>query len=309
MPCQHSVEYNITLPFPSQWLIVCFQLKCKDIIKKPRKICLFSLLLSWTRHNSRQPVHLHILLADHVVYTFRRCYLPIFFLSFYLFIYFKKLILSLCFKKWHFEISTRSAVLIYIGEQAPKVSFKKPIGSVSVSGHKFVGCPMPCGVQITRLDHINALSRNVEYLASRDATIMGSRNGHAPIFLWYTLNRKGYRGFRKEVQKCLRNAHYLKDRLIAAGIGAMLNELSSTGCLWAPTRWGICSKVATCLPGQHCSRCGDAQRHYREAWCFLEWAGSETCYMVWRWRASTSLYCIRCRQRKLSLCIAQVRQF
>ncbi|KAF8404413.1 hypothetical protein HHK36_009298 [Tetracentron sinense] len=113
-------------------------------------------------------------------------------------------------------------------KRAPKVSFKKPIGSVSVSGHKFVGCPMPCGVQITRLEHINALSRNVEYLASRDATIMGSRNGHAPIFLWYTLNRKGYRGFQKEVQKCLRNAYYLKDRLRAAGIGAMLNELSST---------------------------------------------------------------------------------
>jgi histidine decarboxylase len=113
-------------------------------------------------------------------------------------------------------------------KRAPKVSFKKPIGSVSVSGHKFVGCPMPCGVQITRLEHINALSNNVEYLASRDATIMGSRNGHAPIFLWYTLNRKGYRGFQKEVQKCVRNAHYLKDRLKEAGIGAMLNELSST---------------------------------------------------------------------------------
>ncbi|KAL6524977.1 hypothetical protein OROMI_030570 [Orobanche minor] len=113
-------------------------------------------------------------------------------------------------------------------KKAPKVSFKKHIGSVSVSGHKFVGCPMPCGVQLTRLKHINALSSNVEYLASRDATIMGSRNGHAPIFLWYTLNKKGYKGFQKEVQKCLRNAHYLKDRLIEAGISAMLNELSST---------------------------------------------------------------------------------
>ncbi|KAK9989194.1 hypothetical protein SO802_029433 [Lithocarpus litseifolius] len=58
-------------------------------------------------------------------------------------------------------------------KRAPKVTFKKPIGSVSVSGHKFVGCPMPCGVQITRLEHINALYRDVEYLASRDATIMG----------------------------------------------------------------------------------------------------------------------------------------
>ncbi|KAG0630132.1 hypothetical protein M758_1G156600 [Ceratodon purpureus] len=112
--------------------------------------------------------------------------------------------------------------------EAPKVTFKKPIGSVSVSGHKFIGCPMPCGVQFTRMKHIHCLSRNVEYLASRDATIMGSRNGHAPIFLWYTLNRKGYRGFQKDVQRCLRNAHYLKERLREAKIGVMLNELSST---------------------------------------------------------------------------------
>ncbi|CAA6660522.1 unnamed protein product [Spirodela intermedia] len=94
--------------------------------------------------------------------------------------------------------------------------------------HKFIGCPVPCGVQITRKTHINAVSRDVEYLASRDATIMGSRNGHAPLFLWYALNRKGYRGFQKEVQRCLLNAHFLKGRLRAAGIGAMLNELSST---------------------------------------------------------------------------------
>ncbi|PWA83011.1 hypothetical protein CTI12_AA169600 [Artemisia annua] len=111
---------------------------------------------------------------------------------------------------------------------APKVSFKKPIGSVSVSGHKFIGCPMPCGVQITRLEHINVLSRNVEYIASRDATITGSRNGHTPLFLWYTLKRKGHTQFEKEVQKCLRNAHYLKDRLRSAAIGAMLNEFSNT---------------------------------------------------------------------------------
>jgi histidine decarboxylase len=87
---------------------------------------------------------------------------------------------------------------------------------------------MPCGVLITRMKHINAFSRNVEYLASRDATIMGSRNGHAPIFLWYTLNRKGYHGFQKEVQRCIRNAHYLKDRLRKANFGVLLNELSST---------------------------------------------------------------------------------
>lgn len=39
------------------------------------------------------------------------------------------------------------------------VTFQKPIGSVSVSGHKFVGAPVPCGVVITRMRYVMALSR------------------------------------------------------------------------------------------------------------------------------------------------------
>ncbi|CAI5480612.1 unnamed protein product [Closterium sp. Yama58-4] len=124
-------------------------------------------------------------------------------------------------------------------KKAPRVTFKKPIGSVSVSGHKFVGCPMPCGVQIMRRCYLSALSSDIEYLASRDATIMGSRNGHAPIFLWYTLNKKGYRGFRKDVQRCLRNALHLHARLRAAGFGAMLNTLSSTVVFERPEEEGF----------------------------------------------------------------------
>lgn len=112
--------------------------------------------------------------------------------------------------------------------EAPLVTFRKPIGSVSVSGHKFVGSPVPCGVVMTRLRHALKLSQDVEYLNSRDATIMGSRNGHAPIYMWYTFCKKGYEGLRKDVELCLRNAHLLKDMLLAAGVKASLNDLSST---------------------------------------------------------------------------------
>ncbi|CAA7409529.1 unnamed protein product [Spirodela intermedia] len=80
----------------------------------------------------------------------------------------------------------------------------------------FLKHEIPCGVQITRKSHINALSRDVKYLASRDTTILGSRNGHAPLFLWYALNRRDTVGSRR------------RGRLRAAGIGAMLNELSCT---------------------------------------------------------------------------------
>lgn len=68
----------------------------------------------------------------------------------------------------------------------------------------------------------------MEYLNSRDATIMGSRNGHAPIYMWYTFTRKGYEGLRKDVERCLRNAHLLRSMLERAGVVTSLNELSST---------------------------------------------------------------------------------
>ncbi|KNA20908.1 hypothetical protein SOVF_047750, partial [Spinacia oleracea] len=119
-------------------------------------------------------------------------------------------------------------VMLPFLDQAPQVTFKKPIDSISISGHKFIGCPMPCGVQIVRTNHINLLSRNVEYISSKDVTIMGSRNGHNPIFLWYALYCKGYNGFRKEVQKCMQNARYLRDRLVEVGVSVMLNEFSNT---------------------------------------------------------------------------------
>lgn len=44
-------------------------------------------------------------------------------------------------------------------KQAARVTFKKPIGSISVSGHKFIGAPMPCGVVITRQRYVMALSQ------------------------------------------------------------------------------------------------------------------------------------------------------
>ncbi|CAJ1976960.1 unnamed protein product [Sphenostylis stenocarpa] len=112
-------------------------------------------------------------------------------------------------------------------KEAPKITFKKPIGSIAISGHKFLGCPIPCGIVITRSQYMNALSRDVEYIASRDVTITGSRSGHAPIFLWYAIKRKGFVGLQNEVQNCIMNACHLQHRLRDAGIGAMLNKFSN----------------------------------------------------------------------------------
>lgn len=60
-----------------------------------------------------------------------------------------------------------------------------------------------------------------------DATISGSRNGLTPILLWYSLSSKGQIGLQQDVNRCLDNARYLKERLQQANISVMLNELST----------------------------------------------------------------------------------
>ncbi|KAJ1425006.1 Pyridoxal-phosphate binding site [Sesbania bispinosa] len=144
-------------------------------------------------------------------------------------------------------------------KKAPRTTFKKPIGSIAISGHKFFGCPIPCGVVITRLEHINVLSKDVEYIASKDVTITGSRCGHAPMFLWYAIQERGLIGFEKEVEMCIMNARHLLDQLRHAGIGAMLNEFSNTVVFERPlddeftSRWSLACKgnIAHVVVMQH----------------------------------------------------------
>lgn len=115
------------------------------------------------------------------------------------------------------------------GKRSNKVSFKQGIDSISVSGHKMLGCPMPCGVVITRKEHMQRFARDVEYLNSTDSTIMGSRNGQASLAMWYALQQKnGVEGLIKEAGKCFANAKFLFDLFKAEGVKCMLNDYSTT---------------------------------------------------------------------------------
>ncbi|MED6144933.1 COMPASS (complex proteins associated with Set1p) component [Stylosanthes scabra] len=130
----------------------------------------------------------------------------------------------------HCDAALFGIMLPFLKSAAKIISFKKAIGSVSVSGHKFLGCPIPCGVVITRLEYMNGSSSsrsNIEIIGSRDATITGSRSGYAPIFFWYAIKKRGSIVLQNEVENCITNACYLHNRLCDAGIGAMLNEYSN----------------------------------------------------------------------------------
>lgn len=130
----------------------------------------------------------------------------------------------------HEEEGAEGAAAAGTGTVPQKLSFQLPIDSISVSGHKFVGAPVPCGVVITRRKHILKLSSDIEYLNSKDATIMGSRNGHAALYLWYAIQKKGIAGFREDTLQCIRKARSLRDMLVQAGIvdKTVLGTLSCT---------------------------------------------------------------------------------
>jgi len=126
------------------------------------------------------------------------------------------------------------AMMMPFVQWAPEISFQKPIDSVAVSGHKMLGCPMPCGIALTRASHVKKVEQHIDYLNSVDTTIMGSRNGHAALHMWYALRTKGVDGIKAEVQHCMDTAKFLRDRLKEAGIHCRLNDLSCTVVMERP---------------------------------------------------------------------------
>ncbi|MFD2890814.1 histidine decarboxylase [Flavobacterium chuncheonense] len=100
--------------------------------------------------------------------------------------------------------------------------------SISISGHKFIGSPIPCGVIITKRSNRDRISKGVSYIGSLDTTITGSRNGHSPLFLWYALKKMNVEGLRNRYLKSLEVAEYCEMRLRAIGVAAWRNPNALT---------------------------------------------------------------------------------
>ena len=106
--------------------------------------------------------------------------------------------------------------------------FQDGADSISISGHKFIGSPIPSGVIITRRSLRDRIAKGISYIGSLDTTITGSRNGHSPLFLWYAIKSMGMEGLKTRYLHSLKIAQYCKDELIKIGIEAWTNEGSIT---------------------------------------------------------------------------------
>ncbi len=143
----------------------------------------------------------------------------------------------------HADAALSGMILPWLEDPQP-FGFDAGIDSIAVSGHKFIGSPIPCGVVLSRRRHVDRVARSVEYVGCRDTTIAGSRNALTPLILWIAIQRRGEDGFRKRVRLSLDMAEYAIEKFKEAEIHAWRHKNSITVVIPRPgddviDRWQI----------------------------------------------------------------------
>ena len=133
---------------------------------------------------------------------------------------------------------------------APPFDFAAGADSLSISGHKMIGSPVPCGIVLAKRRNVDRIARSVEYVGALDTTLSGSRNGFSPLILWHAIRRHGRDGFKKIVGECLATAEYAVERLRAAGLSAWRHPHALTVVFPAPAaalaeRWQLAVQEGT----------------------------------------------------------------
>lgn len=157
----------------------------------------------------------------------------------------------------HADAALSGMVLPWVEDPQP-FGFDSGVDSIAVSGHKFIGSPMPCGIVLARRKHVDRVARGVEYVGCMDTTIAGSRNALTPLIMWSAIQRWGEDGFRRRVAACLALADYCVEKLKSHGIPAWRHRNSMTVVFPNPgpgviSRWQMapCGGVAHLITMPH----------------------------------------------------------
>lgn len=136
--------------------------------------------------------------------------------------------------------------------------FEHGCDSIAISGHKFIGSPIPCGVILVKKQYRDRIGRSIPYIGTLDTTISGSRNAIAPLFLWYAIEKYGKEGLLKRAEESLANALFLTKALNNMGVPAWRHEDAITVVFPRPaqeicTRWSLATDGdiahVICMPG------------------------------------------------------------
>ncbi len=55
---------------------------------------------------------------------------------------------------------------------------------------------------------LDLVTTNIEYIGCNDCMISGSRSGHSSIFFKHIIMKKGFDGFKKDIEECIQLAEY-----------------------------------------------------------------------------------------------------
>lgn len=101
-----------------------------------------------------------------------------------------------------------------VGSRGPVFDFRLPfVHSISMSGHKWIGAPWPCGVFMTKRKYQLLPPEPVIYTGSPDTTFAGSRNGFSALLLWDYLARYSYDRNIQKLVEAEELAQYAVERL------------------------------------------------------------------------------------------------
>ncbi|TSJ35938.1 histidine decarboxylase [Mucilaginibacter corticis] len=143
-------------------------------------------------------------------------------------------------------------------EPKPPFDFRDGADSIAISGHKFLGSPIPCGAVIVKKIYRDRIGREVPYIGTLDTTISGSRNGHSPVFLWYRIRQLGLDGIKRRIEESLELAAYTITQFQSIGITARRNENAITVVFPQPSqqvilKWQLATDAGRshilCMPG------------------------------------------------------------
>jgi len=113
-------------------------------------------------------------------------------------------------------------------EPRPAYDFADGADSISISGHKFIGSPIPCGIVLARKEKVDRIARSIAYIGCLDTTITGSRNGFTPMVMWYAINKWGKEGLAKRALHSVATAEYAEEKLKELGVEAWRNPNAIT---------------------------------------------------------------------------------
>jgi histidine decarboxylase len=143
----------------------------------------------------------------------------------------------------HADAALSGMILPFVDDPQPW-DFRAGIDSISISGHKMIGSPLPCGVAIAKQVNVDRIARQIEYVGTLDTTIAGSRSAITPLFLWYAFHTLGLDGMREMVHTCFEVADYAIWRLKEIGFDAWRHRNSVTVVFQRPcsdlvTKWQL----------------------------------------------------------------------